>query len=338
MATAGPTITGTGADDATVGTVAWTNPTNIQANDGNYATNVENGTGTFSDTSVKLVIGGSIVGSDLKTNTTISATEALINYGGASNTWGNTTISPIQVNANNFGAVYSVTYSTGPVVVHYIKGTNYGFTIPIGGAIQGITMGVSVKVVSASPCFVKGTSISTPNGQVLVENLRVGDTVLCFNKKGELKESKVLIAKHHQIHQTVEIKTTSTSAITTVWHKYFIEGNKFKMAKYLKLGDKVQVIKNGKLEIEEVLEISFKSDVREVYKVTVDKYHTYFGNNLASHNISIAIRTVSVNYMQITVTYLPNAGNFFIMMIKRLSPTWLVEWFFIKKQTRLVHL
>lgn len=38
MATSGPNIAGTGADDATVGTQAWVNPTRINADDGSFAT------------------------------------------------------------------------------------------------------------------------------------------------------------------------------------------------------------------------------------------------------------------------------------------------------------
>ena len=37
MADTGATLPGTGANDATVGTKAWTNPTNIQADDANAA-------------------------------------------------------------------------------------------------------------------------------------------------------------------------------------------------------------------------------------------------------------------------------------------------------------
>src|SRR4051794_1268202 len=38
MATSGPNIAGTGADDAAVGTSAWFNPENITADDGGVAT------------------------------------------------------------------------------------------------------------------------------------------------------------------------------------------------------------------------------------------------------------------------------------------------------------
>ncbi len=37
MTTSGPNFPGTGADDNTVGTVSWTTPGNITADDANYA-------------------------------------------------------------------------------------------------------------------------------------------------------------------------------------------------------------------------------------------------------------------------------------------------------------
>ena len=38
MASQGPNFPGTGADDASIGALAWTSPGNILADDGNYAT------------------------------------------------------------------------------------------------------------------------------------------------------------------------------------------------------------------------------------------------------------------------------------------------------------
>jgi hypothetical protein len=124
---------GTGADDATVGTIAWTNPGNITALDASTAdatlsfgqtshylkaTNfgfaipagatitgvlVTHLLGSLGSTivknSIKLVKGGVISGSEGTTNSSTS-------FGGATDMWG-LSLTSADINAANFGVVYS---------------------------------------------------------------------------------------------------------------------------------------------------------------------------------------------------------------------------------------
>ncbi len=140
MATAGPNICGTGADDAAVGFITWNNPSNITADDSSYATLSTIATGqthwikatnfNFSlpsttssvdgilvewkrkgsaaacirDNSKKLVKGGTIQGSDLSASANWPTTEAYESFGGSSSLWG-LTFTYTDINASNFGAV-----------------------------------------------------------------------------------------------------------------------------------------------------------------------------------------------------------------------------------------
>lgn len=79
--TLGPNGTGTGADDASVGTITWSNPGNITASDNTYATNLT-------------------------------------------------------------GCITSVS--------HYLKATNFGFSVPAGATITGITVEIERK--GTGPC------------------------------------------------------------------------------------------------------------------------------------------------------------------------------------------
>lgn len=136
----GPKFPGSGADDATVGTIAWTNPGNIVADDGASAT-----AGTFSssthyakglgfgfaipggktingiklevkvggdttsgnDSSVKLVKGSTISGSDRSAGAAIVNGAAVYEtFGGSSDLWG-LAWTPADINSATFGAVYS---------------------------------------------------------------------------------------------------------------------------------------------------------------------------------------------------------------------------------------
>lgn len=99
MATAGPNLAGTGADNATVGTRTWINTGNITANDGTY------------------------------TNTSVA------------------------VNSNTNGS-------------HYLKATNFGFSIPSGATIDGITvvfrrMATPIPAKDSQVKIVKGGTIGS---------------------------------------------------------------------------------------------------------------------------------------------------------------------------------
>lgn len=152
MATAGPKGPATGANDAAIGTTAWSSPGNITTEDaagalntGTSGSNYLKGTNfgfTSGDipsgatingiqvewkclvdstaggedmriTSVKLVVGGSITGNDLQTNQQINVTSyTYFSYGGVSELWG-LTPTQAQVTASDFGAVLQVTRNGG---------------------------------------------------------------------------------------------------------------------------------------------------------------------------------------------------------------------------------
>ena len=140
---------GTMASDGAVGDTAWANPDNAKVSNDTYATctttaplgdvpeylkatnfsfSVPTGatiTGVelqierktdyndeVRDYDVRLVVGGSIVGTNQSSQAWIT-TERIDTVGGSSNLWG-TTLTPAQVNANDFGVVIgSEVYSGG---------------------------------------------------------------------------------------------------------------------------------------------------------------------------------------------------------------------------------
>lgn len=166
MASSGPNAPGTLVDDVSVGTKAWTNPTNAASSNNVYSTISSTGVTTTShylsatnfgfsipsgatidgvvveyerkaskanaleqvvDATVKLVIGGSIVGTNKNSATRWSTTEAFFTYGSSSDLWGNT-ITQSDVNSSNFGVVLNVTI------------TNNGKLPTIGGSVDFVRM------------------------------------------------------------------------------------------------------------------------------------------------------------------------------------------------------
>lgn len=159
MASSGPNSPGTLANDATVGTVAWTNPGNAAASDNVYATAAITGpdftnylkatnfgftiptgvtiNGITVDTEMKrdavdirnvyakIVKGGVIGTTNLASNnvTDIQTTDTYKTYGSSANLWG-LTWTAADINASNFGFVISSQSqngSSGSVYIDHIR-------------------------------------------------------------------------------------------------------------------------------------------------------------------------------------------------------------------------
>lgn len=138
MATAGPNSPTTTVNDTAVGTIAWVNPNNSQSENGSYATFTAGVGATFVDTTVKLVIGGTVSGDNKSAGAAIPSSLQYRTFGGAADLWG-LSLSDSDVNAADFGVVYSST-SSSPTTSNYLKATNFGFSIPSGATIDGVTV------------------------------------------------------------------------------------------------------------------------------------------------------------------------------------------------------
>lgn len=146
MASEGPLIAGTGANDASYGTTAWTNPGNVTANDGTDATcGVASGDtsqylkstnfgfaipsgatidgiivkweravtmGTAADARVRIVKGGVIGATEKSVGAIWAPAMQLDSFGGAADLWGESW-SYSDINASDFGAVVAGLETSG---------------------------------------------------------------------------------------------------------------------------------------------------------------------------------------------------------------------------------
>lgn len=144
MATAGPNAPGTMADDAAVGTKAWTNPGDVASSNNVYATANSGGETTHylkctnfgfaipggstingvsvsierkanrstsgryaKDATVSLVKGGTVSGNNkAATGTFYPTTDTVASYGSSADLWG-LTLTDTDINASTFGVVLS---------------------------------------------------------------------------------------------------------------------------------------------------------------------------------------------------------------------------------------
>jgi hypothetical protein len=141
MPSEGPNAPGTMADDASVGTEAWRNVDNAKACGGGYAVAdcgwFDWGCGV-KDYSVKIVKSDGGLGSQDKSNPSLwPSGGGFVSHGGAADLWGESW-EPADINNSNFGVVVSGINTCFGTTTHYLKATNFGFSIPAGATIDGI--------------------------------------------------------------------------------------------------------------------------------------------------------------------------------------------------------
>ncbi len=339
--TSGARIAGAGADGGGSGS-SWSNPGNITADDANFATSVLstsstshylNGTNygftvpgnaiingiqvsimrqssssalsnSINDEVVQLIKGGSQVGDDKGTSTDWPTSMGTATYGGVADLWG-TTWTAAEINATNFGVALSgrnqspyasrtasvdymqitVTYTIpspgGPsiaqtgadvsgvgtmawsnpgyitgddsnyatasgsngFVTHYLRGTGYGFSVPAGATINGITVAINrASSNSNSP---------------------------------RIRDSEVKLVKAGAVQNAANRAATGTD-----WPA----NDAFATATY-----------------------GGAADLWSTSWTAADINNANFGVVLSVTNTNSNSRTASVDYMQITVTYTPDA-------------------------------
>lgn len=141
MATQGPLYPGTATNDTSIGSFAWSNPSNAKISDGVFATASTAGS-TPSINSVKIVKGGTIGGNELSDGSNLDTTLTYKSFGGSSELWGLSWTSA-DINSSGFGVAFAVQSNGKDVIVgNYLKVTNFGFSIPVGATINGILVEV----------------------------------------------------------------------------------------------------------------------------------------------------------------------------------------------------
>jgi prepilin-type N-terminal cleavage/methylation domain-containing protein len=150
--TQGPSSPGVTADDNTTGTVSWSgvdiNPpyttdltTAISTEDSTKFAEVDDIDGTYvnpKENSIKILKNGSFVGTDKSTGLDLGSSWQYLTYGGSTDLWGTTWTSD-DINDTDFGVGISVKVNNTKSS-HYLKAHDFGFSIPSGSTIDGITV------------------------------------------------------------------------------------------------------------------------------------------------------------------------------------------------------
>lgn len=127
-------------NDTTVGTIAWNNVNNVRVSDDLYASaGFPLPAFTPTENSLRIVKNGIISGDEKIPGkgggASLPTSDAYVSYGGSSDLWGlSWTIN--DINASDFGVVFSVVHSAD--VTNYLKATNFNFGLSSPSTILGI--------------------------------------------------------------------------------------------------------------------------------------------------------------------------------------------------------
>jgi len=206
------------------------------------------------DKSVRLINASSvIVGTDKATATYFPyPTEAYQYYGGATDLWGLTPTSA-DVKSSNWGVAY---------------------------AAQG------------TACFVKGTLVSTPYGDVPIELLKVGDIILANDLS--LTRVKSIFSR------TVPSVICLNEKVTASPKHPFLTNNGFVELGQLSEGG--HVLSGLKLAKEKIRSLRTIHRKTTVYNLSVEEPNTYFANGYAVHNKPNPER---INHIAMKIYYQP---------------------------------
>lgn len=304
--TAGPNSPSTTVDDATVGNTAWNNPNNTQTSNNVYATAGNSPMVRFRTSYIKLVKGGVISGTAQTGTIIFPGSEAITPISQTLAQW-NVALTPDDVNAADFGVAVSAFDISGEIATHYLKATDFGFSIPSDATINGVIVSIEGKYGSA--CFIAGTLIDTLQGKIPIEKIRKGMMVTAFDERSEkivlAKISSILVGKENPrtTDELVIIHAEDATVSVTLEHPFYTFLGQWIKAKEIQEGQILKIMKNGILEDSKVLKVE-KIKVKQVpiYNFEVEKYHTYVANGFVVHN---KIFTSSFDHVTITVDYTP---------------------------------
>lgn len=165
------------------------------------------------------------------------------------------------------------------------------------------------QLVGTCNCFTAGTKVSTENGEIPIENIKVGDKVLSKNEEtDEIEYKEVTQLFQNQKYTTYKVLVGDEIIETTDNHPFWVEGQGWVLAKELKAGDLLQQSNGNLLEIKDIHIIQHNSPVT-VYNFTVADFHTYFVSDLGIwvHNINCSYLS-KITYDISTRTWTSNAG------------------------------
>lgn len=137
-------------------------------------------------------------------------------------------------------------------------------------------------------CFPAGTKISTPRGEVKIEDIERGGIVYCFDvRSGSFQAKRVLRTKAHKMNQVIEVRFMDGSSLRTTKKHSFLSNGRWEKAEALKFGDKLSALApDGALFEKEVSSVWVSEDIETVYNLVTKDCHNFVADGIVAHNFT----------------------------------------------------
>jgi organic radical activating enzyme len=151
--------------------------------------------------------------------------------------------------------------------------------------------------MNCSFCFISDTLISTPNGDVPINTLHIGDEVISFDEKINQHVVKKIVKTYvNPAYEIIKISFMDKFIYCTKNHPFYVNGEWIK-AEDLDSSDKLLNIHNEQISINKIELLSCddnrlngyrggkkKDGPVKVYNLEIEDTHVFYANNILVHN------------------------------------------------------
>jgi len=132
-------------------------------------------------------------------------------------------------------------------------------------------------------CFLPGTLVATQQGEIPIEKVEVGQSVLSFdgNQTAQSEVSEIYQVERDYYYS---IAAGGKTVRATAEHPFYIGDGKFIDASALKQGDTVYLFSDGQIEESSVDSVSRIDGKTIAYNLQAEPTHTFFADGFAVHN------------------------------------------------------
>lgn len=126
--------------------------------------------------------------------------------------------------------------------------------------------------------FAAGTMIKVPDGYTIIENLHIGDYVVCYDSNKNYIASKVACINKKSVEQCVRIAISEESLSLACDQRLYKEDNNTWVA--------AESLQNGDVLAGQIIDVELIDQPIDVYLLSVAQYHNFFVTkaDLCAHN------------------------------------------------------
>ena len=124
----------------------------------------------------------------------------------------------------------------------------------------------------------------TPQGEIAIIDVRVGDRIVAVNVFGEIVEVLVNGLLIHPNASVTEVETEVGVLRTTDDHPFWVGKDEYVNVRNLKVGDMLVQLIDGALRYVQIKDIRKNMGIETTYNLSVNAPNTYVAGGIVVHN------------------------------------------------------